>query len=279
VLHAARRWDRIEDRLRSLSPLGRPQSSDVTRETATPQLGARIGAGAGLELRGNWTRTERVPDFMELFGNQGSVLGNPALKPERGESWDAGARWALASASGFSATAEWSHFESDTRELILYIRSSQSFVRAQNVGRGVIRGEEFSLSTRTPWGVAASGSATLQEARDRGRVPAYYGKRLPQRPERQANARVEFARRRLRLGADLDYLGDNFTDQYNQKAKWVPSRTMVGAWVSLAPLGEGLRVTVEGKNLGDRRVSDVGGFPLPGRSLFVSFEARLGAHE
>jgi hypothetical protein len=26
-------------------------------------------------------------------------------------------------------------------------------------------------------------------------------------------------------------------------------------------------------------VSDVGGFPLPGRSLFVSFEARLGAHE
>jgi outer membrane receptor protein involved in Fe transport len=54
---------------------------------------------------------------------------------------------------------------------------------------------------------------------------------------------------------------------------------MVGAWVSLAPLGGGLRVTVEGKNLGDRRVSDVGGFPLPGRSLFVSFEARLGAHE
>src|SRR5262249_9278094 len=67
--HAARRWDRIEDRLRSVSSLGRLQSSDVVRETTAPQLGARVGVALGLELRANWTKAERPPDFMELFGN------------------------------------------------------------------------------------------------------------------------------------------------------------------------------------------------------------------
>jgi len=33
---------------------------------------------------------------------------------------------------------------------------------------------------------------------------------------------------------------------------------------------------VEGKNLGDRRLADVAGYPLPGRSVFVSMEVRLG---
>ena len=37
-----------------------------------------------------------------------------------------------------------------------------------------------------------------------------------------------------------------------------------------------LRLTLEGKNLGDCAALDVAGFPLPGRSLFVSFDLRLG---
>jgi iron complex outermembrane receptor protein len=189
---------------------------------------------------------------------------------------DAGARWARSTARGWNGAAEWSHFESDTRDLILYKKYSQSSVQALNVSRGVIRGEEFSLSAGTPWGLAASAAATLQEARDRGPVRAYYGKRLPQRPERQLTGRVEYRRRRLGLGADLDFLGDDFLDQYN--AQRVASRTLVGAWLSLAVLGEGMRFTLEGKNLGNRGVADVGGYPLPGRSLFISCETRIIQH-
>jgi outer membrane cobalamin receptor len=278
VLHAARRWDRIEDRLRSVSSLGRPQRTDVVRETSAPQLGARIGIARGLELKGNWSRAERPPDFMELFGNQGSVLGNPALRPERGETWDAGARWAATAASGLSGAVEWSHFESDSRDIILYVKNSQSSVRALNVSHGVTRGQELSLSAGTPWGLTASAAATLQEARDRGAVRAYAGKRLPQRSERQASGRIEYRHARLGAGADLDFLGDNYLDQYNSESKHVGSRTMVGAWASVAVLGERMRFTVEGKNLGDRSVFDVGGFPLPGRSVFVSLDARLTQH-
>jgi outer membrane cobalamin receptor len=276
VLHAARRWDRLDDRLRWLAVAGVLKRSDVTRETSTPQLGARVAAPFGLELDANWTKSERVPDFMELFGNQGSVLGNPALTPERGESWDAGARWGIGG-GGFSGAAEWSHFESDLRDLILYVRNSQSSVRALNVSRGLIRGDELGLRTGTPWGLSASAAITWQRARDRGRAPSYFDKRLPQRPERQASARLDLRRPRFAVGADLQYLGDNYLDRYNQKR--VPSRTLVGASLSLAPRGDGLRLTLEGKNLGDRRVADVGGYPLPGRSVFLSCETRLTRHQ
>jgi iron complex outermembrane receptor protein len=272
VLHAARRWDRLQDRLRSVSSLGRLVRSDVTRETLAPQLGARLGVTGGLELKANWSRSERPPDLVELFGNQGSVLGNPALRPERGESWDAGARWATSSA-GLGGAVEWSHFESDTRDLIVYVKHSQSAVRADNVGRGVIGGDELSLGAGGRWGLTASVTAAWMNARDRGPVRRYYGKRLPQRPERQASARLEFRRAWLGAGADLEYLGENFLDPYNQQR--APSRTLVGAWLSYSPLGAGMRLTLEGKNLGNRRVSDVGGYPLPGRSVFVSCETRL----
>ena len=276
VLRVARRWDRIEDRLRSVSSLGRLQATDVVRETEAPQLGARVAIARGLELKSNWSRAERPPDFMELFGNQGSVLGNPALRPEHGETWDAGARWSAATAAGLSGTAEWSHFESDTRDIILYAKNSQSSVRAQNVSRGVIRGEELSLAAGTPWGLAASAAVTLLKARDRGPIRAYYGKRLPQRPEQQATARLEYRRRRIGLGTDLDYLGDDYLDPYNTKR--VASRTLVGAWASLATRAERMRFTVEAKNLGNRSITDVGGYPLPGRSFFLSCETQLTQH-
>ncbi|HEY2954082.1 MAG TPA: TonB-dependent receptor [Candidatus Eisenbacteria bacterium] len=272
VLHAARRWERLEDHLRSTSSLGRLVRSDVARETEAPQLGARLGVAAGLELKANWSRAERPPDFMELFGNQGSVLGNPALRPEHGESWDAGGRLATAGA-GLTGALEWSHFESDLRDLIAYAKSTPSAVRAYNATRGVIRGEELSLTLGGPWGLAASASATAMEARDRGSVRAYRGKHLPQRPERQASAQVECRRARISTGADLEYLGPNYLDPYNQNR--APSRTLAGAWLSYTEPRHGLRLTIEGKNLGDRLVSDVGGYPLPGRSVFVSCEARF----
>ncbi len=274
VIHAARRWDRLADRLRSLGVAGSLKRTDLTRELNAPQLGAWLAGPLGLELKANWARAQRAPDFMELFGNQGSVLGNPALQPEHGENWDAGARWSRA-AAGFAGTLEWAHFESRPEDLILYVRNSQSSVRAANVSRAEIEGEEFSLELRAPAGLSATGALTLQNALDRGNVPAWRGKRLPQRLEREASGRLDFRRERFRAGAEVLYLGDNYLDRYNKQR--APSRTLIGASLSVVPWGSAPRFTLECKNLGDRRATDVAGFPLPGRSVFVSLETRLGS--
>jgi len=106
-------------------------------------------------------------------------------------------------------------------------------------------------------------------------VPHWNGRRLPLRPALQGFARLDWHHRGFRAAADLQAIGDDFLDRANLQR--VPDRMLVGASLSWGPAAGGLRFTVEGKNLGDDRVADVGGFPLPGRAVFASCDLRLGA--
>ncbi len=276
LLRAARRWDRLRDQRRTGGVGDRVQSIDLARTLDSPQLGARVAVGRGLELRSNWSAAERAPDFLELFGNQGFVVGNPALLPERGRNWDAGAAWngALRRAR---AALEWAHFESRPRDLILYTRLSQSYSRAENVSRARIRGEELSARVAVPGGPALLGNLTWQSAIDQSDTAWLRGKRLPQRPDRQAYLRLDAPAGALRFAADVQVIGDNVLDPYNRDR--VPSRTLAGASLSWPVLRGRLRLTLEGKNLTDRHVTDVAGFPLPGRTVFVACETRVGPAE
>jgi outer membrane cobalamin receptor len=273
LFHAGERWERLEDALRTVGFGGVTSARNVARVMHAPQLGVRAEPGLGFELRANWSKADRAPDFVELFGNQGTVLGNPALEPERIESWDAGASWSAPARWTAAPALTWAHFESRARDLILYGRNSASTVKAMNVTSAKVRGDEFEL--RAALGaLRASASVTLERAVDTGDVPYWSGKRLPQRPGQEGYAQLLWSRGPIGLGADVHALGDNYLDRYNRYR--VASRTLAGAWLSFSPSAWPLRLTVEGKNLGDERASDVAGFPLPGRTWFVSAETRLG---
>ena len=271
LLHAACRWDRFDDQLHALGVAGSKIAVDRVSWLDSPQLGARISAPAAIELRANWGRAERAPDFLELFGNQGSVTGNPRLLPERAENADAGASWS-GHPTGREAALEAAVFQSRVDDLILYWANSPNTTHADNVTSALIRGIEASGRMRPVRAIALSASATWQTAIDTGPVAAWNGKRLPQRPEREIYARADWTPHLVRLSADVHYIGDNYRDRYN--AQRVPDRTLLGASVS-APLAGGLRATIEAKNLLDQRAEDVAGYPLPGRTLFVSLGWKL----
>ena len=267
LLSAGRRWDRQRDALRWVSSLGAAGASDLARELDSPELGTRVRLGFGLEGRGNWFKAARAPDFLELFGDEGSVRGNPTLDVERAESWDAGGRWSLGPGRAPRAALEWAHYESHPRNLIAYVRNSASSVRAQNISRARLRGEELSGWAELPRGLSASGWITWQTTLDQGAVAAWRGRRLPLRPERHAFAQLLWRARALRLGGDIEYLSEDFLDRANRQR--VPARTLTGASISIRTHFD-LRITLDARNLGDVRVADVADFPLPGRSLFVS---------
>ena len=271
LVRAGQRWDRLEDELHA-SGAGGATSTRVTRLLRSPQLGTSARVGLGFELRANWSKADRPPDFMELFGNQGVVLGNPALAPERLENWDAGGSWTAPPTAPVRGSLTLAHFESRARDLILYVRNSASTVRAQNVSASRVRGEELEVSIRFA-GLRGSGSLTWMTARDAGDIPYWTGKRLPQRPAREGYARLGWERGGLGLGADVYALGDNYLDRYNRYR--VASRTLAGAWISIAPRGWPFRLSLEGKNLGDRRAADVAGYPLPGRTVLLACESRF----
>jgi iron complex outermembrane receptor protein len=274
TVSAERRWDRLTDALRSLAAGGGEVTSDVVREISSPHLGVRIAPGAGLELRANWTDASRAPGFLELFGNEGSVRGSPSLRPERSRVWDAGGSWSGVLRPGARGTVEWAHYQSQARDLIAYVPSSPSSVHAENISRARLRGEELSVRISSAAGFSLSSAFTWQTTIDQGIVPAWFGRRLPQRPERQAWVWADGTRGPLRAVVDVQFIGKDALNRAN--SEWAAARSLVGASLSYV-VTPGARVTLEGKNLGDSRVTDFFGFPLPGRSVVLSVQAGSAA--
>ncbi|MEQ1834487.1 MAG: TonB-dependent receptor, partial [Candidatus Eisenbacteria bacterium] len=270
LLHAARRWDRQDEHVRDTRSTGAVRVRDTRRTLDAPQLGARVSLVRGLELRGNWSRGARAPQFDELFGIDGAVTGNPLLVPEHSESWDAG----LAGETHVGALtlqADWAHHATHARELILFERSSPRGARAVNVGAARLFGEEASVRAR--WrGLELGATTAWLSATDRSPIPFYYGRRLPQHSERQSTLRAVARHAGWSLAFDTEYQSDTFLDRANFSR--APSRTLVGA--SIGRRFERISALVEGRNLGDRRTSDVAGFPLPGRMLLGSLTFDFG---
>ncbi len=269
TLYAARRWDRVTDRLHGLTTFGTPRAIDVTRETASPQLGARVALRYGLEARGNWTDAVRLPDFSELFGDAGNVYGNLQLVPERTRSWDAGL--ALRRTFGAAAArAEWAHFRTRADDLILFLPAGPG-VKAMNVDRARIAGDELEVEAGPLAALTLWLSWTRQSATDASLTGPWSGKRLPALPGTQLDARVSFTRGAFGGYAGVFHLGPNDLDRYNRMH--VPARTLSSAGITWSP-APALHVTLEGRNLGDVRATDVAGFPLPGRMLSVAVDTQ-----
>jgi outer membrane receptor protein involved in Fe transport len=270
LLHAARRWDRQDEHVRDTRSTGALRVRDAARTLDAPQLGARLRVWRGLELKGNWSRSNRAPEFDELFGIDGSVTGNPTLVPEHAENWDAGVAWAGA-LGPVRVNADWSRHATHARDMVLFERSSPRGARPVNVDAARLFGEETSL--RAAWrALELTASTGWLSATDRGDYSFYHGRRLPQRAERQAYTRLGWHSGPWLAAGDVEYLGDTYLDRANFSL--APARTLVGA--SLGHRVGRVQLLAEGRNLGNRLAEDVAGFPLPGRMFLFSLAVDLG---
>ena len=75
---------------------------------------------------------------------------------------------------------------------------------------------------------------------------------------------------RAGLYGDADVTSGNYLDAANLVA--VPSRLLLGAGAWVESPGASWRVVASAQNLGDARIHDLAGFPLPGRSLFLTLQ-------
>jgi outer membrane receptor protein involved in Fe transport len=56
------------------------------------KMGTEIKITDFLSLKGNAGKYYRVPNFTELFGDRGAIVGSPGIKAEEGTNWDVGFR-------------------------------------------------------------------------------------------------------------------------------------------------------------------------------------------
>src|SRR5262249_51260436 len=148
------------------------------------------------------------------------------------------ARWGL-----LHWDASWSHHDSRAHDMIVYERSTPRGARPTSVDAAHIVGEETELRVAYA-GAELSGSTARLSALDEGSIPFYRGRRLPQRAEREAFARLTWRGGPWTLTGDVEYLGDTFLDRANFRR--APSRTLVGAAVGRA--FRRLSLLVEGRN-------------------------------
>ena len=241
----------------------------MERTETTPSAGLRIVAAGWLTIKGNWGRHYRLPSFYEMFGNSGTVTGSPGLEPERGTNRDIGIVCSAARLWKVERPRlEAVYLDNELEDLILFFQNSQQTVKPRNIGSASIRGLELSLSGVVAGALRLSANYTRLDSRDTSPIPYYEGNELPARPGHEASLSTELFSRRWSVTWEFHYMSSNYLDRANM----YPSgeRRIHDLVIAFRSPERGFSVSIEGHNLGDERVYDVSGFPLPGRTLFAT---------
>ena len=235
----------------------------------SPKLGVRGTLPRGFEVRGNVGQAFRAPSFLELYVEQGQLLPNPTLKPERALSADLGVthltRTTALTVAGFASEYE---------NLIQYEYEPPFRARPYNFSTAGVAGLEVEGKwTATAW-LSVRASYTFQRSADLHDEPRYYLKTLPNHPEHRVFARADPGVTLLHGHAEVLYQS---AQTLNRSASLsLPERVFVNAGLASEFLRHpAVSVGVEAKNLFDVRAADYDGYPLPGRAFYATARVTL----
>ncbi|MCP4447539.1 MAG: TonB-dependent receptor [Myxococcales bacterium] len=250
-----------------------------------------------LELKTSAGRYFRAPTSTELFGDRGFIVGNPELRSETGLSADLGfvQIWEAAPGPLGDIYAQGALFAARQDDTIVLLPSAGGAAQAQNLGSAMLYGIEASMHIELDVGLKMSTNYTLVDSKQSNTLQSYEGKRLPLRPRHQVFARSEYSpslAKWITGTADVTYTTGNYLDAANLSQ--VPGRLLLGTGLKF-DIGTHMLLGVALKNILDRRVesialdpapradldtvpravSDFLGYPLPGRSFYLTLNASI----
>jgi iron complex outermembrane receptor protein len=246
-----------------------------------PRLGVRVEPVPGLALKANISTYFRPPNFGELFGDDGFSSANPALEPETGTNRDVGFLYRVPARLPLHDVAlEYAYFDNDIDDMIVFIPSGNRIPRPQNLGSTRVRGHEVRLEAGGPHGLSLSANYTHQDAENRTPFPEVEGKDVPSLPQDEVYARLAIDRALWSVAYELEHRSAVFLDQANLLEP-SPAYSTHSLAVELRYEGTGLALKLEAENLTDEQVSDVVGFPVPGRAFYLtlSYSGRFRAEQ
>jgi vitamin B12 transporter len=237
----------------------------------SPKLGASFALPLGFSVRANVGYGFRPPSFSELYLPTGTLGVNPNLQPERSFSVDGAVLytqpWGFFSVDGF-----WTRYQ----DLITYEYTPPFFAKPFNVSAADAWGLESEAHLRPwPW-LEASGAYTLQWTKDVRDVAPYFGRELPYRPRQLGSGRLAVGPAWLLTHLDVE--GRSTVTVNRAGSLSLPGHVFVGAGLDVLLWSRGPRLTasLQVKNLFDVQGQDLDGYPLPGRSFFVTLALSLG---
>jgi vitamin B12 transporter len=280
------------------TPSGEPDAPPVMvrdDEVASPRasLRAAIARDASLKASAGWY--ERLPTLIELFGDRGTIIGSPELLPERGPSAEAGAVWAPATALGLAdrIMVEADGFATRSHDTIALVPTAGFAVRAMNIADALTYGAEVVATARLARAVTLTANYTRLVTAQLVADPDFSNKALPRDPGHAVYARADAVHalfgHRANAWFDASWDSAAYLDQANLQQ--VPSRLLLGCGARIE-IVHALGISLAVANLANLRVqelqlvpppsptitqaptalADLQGFPLPGRSFYVTVD-------
>lgn len=258
------------------SDAGRPGCS---AEPFSGRFGAGYRAGP-IEFFANVGSYTRPPTLSELYGASLLVRGNAKLGPERGATVEGLFRYQLLREGRRLFWVDVSLFARKSRDLVVYLRTPQGYFSPVNRARARFLGSELVVGTMFLPGLDLSGTASLLDPRDESPYRAPANDILPFLSRLTLGVALSA---RKPLGApELGILAVTLRAAY-QSSRYanpagqgvIPEQANVDVEAALLGAGRLLTTRVRLANLFDAARYDVVGFPLPGRSVFLSMEVGL----
>lgn len=244
-----------------------------------PRLGLLVAAGPRVALAANVGRYLRPPDLLERFGDQGVLVGNPALRPERGVAGDLGVRLAREDVR-FEALV----FTGNAIDRIGWVQNAQGVARPENLDRVLTRGAEAATEGSASW-LRWTGAFTWTRATQRSDLAAWDLQPVPGIPELAWHHRVGVGNDVLDVAHTLDASSGTPLDAagiFRTAPRWLLGASARGTWRScslnldvLNLLDRRTETTprdplVADGSTAERAVTDFFGYPLPGRTFLVT---------
>ncbi len=245
-------------------------TTKVGRTVYTTSLGVRYHATSKITVRGNGGIYSRVPEFDELFGDTGDVVGNTALETETSRNADIGLHYE--SDSGY-LNLDMTVFYRFAEDLIQR-RNYGDYIISENIGKAEIMGIETwiggSLSERR---LSYHLSTAVQDARNRSdetvfRKERYYNKYLPYHPSVKSAATISFrVTDRLKSKWMTDYESSCYKGPSNLDEEMLEER-----FIHTLEFDYNITDSVQGVfaivNITDDHAPDRWGYPKPGRGFY-----------
>ncbi len=235
------------------------------------KLGGSLALAGPLSLRASAGRTYRVPSFAELYLQQGVVAPNPDLRPEVGLGGDA----ALV-AEGRLGMVSLGTFATLYRDLVVYQSVSFRRLAPVNADRAIMRGFEVEAAAAPLFrvaGLTGGLSYTFTDSENLRGVPDVVGKDVTRHPRHRLYGRLGIGGAAAGAHAEVQWVSRQFVDLRNEGV--IPASFTLGAGGSVRVLrSPDVHLALELRNLlDDRSLQDSYGYPLPGRTVFVTVRA------
>lgn len=249
-------------------------SSLVNGSFTSPSIGAKLAVADSTTLRANYIRNFRAPTIANLFNNNPTNIGNPELRPERGDSFDMGVDQRL----GDFGLLRLTYFHNRVSDTIAFTRlippvngNTGTF---ENIGLVRTTGIEASLNLQLARNFYGFVNYTLNAPRIlESNNPEEVGKELRFAGANKLNLGVSYENPMgLYLGVLMNSLSGYPTNNIN--TEFLSGYTTFDLKMRI-PLTDGLVVTGGVDNIFNQRYQLFPGFPDGGRIFQVGLSSRF----